>query len=122
MAKIFLDANFLIDILGRQPREDMLASLPGHTLLISPLSFHIYCYINKIKIPHKSASELIEEFQIVEFSEDILNRSLQGPTSDFEDNVQLHSAANAECDIFLTEDKKLLEMKFFGKVKITNSN
>ena len=28
------------------------------------------------------------------------------------------ATAEAECNIFLTEDRKLLDMKFFGKVKI----
>ena len=56
-------------------------------------------------------------FQIVEFSDTILKRALEGPTPDFEDNVQLHSAAEAECDLFLSEDKKLLELKFFGKTQ-----
>ena len=121
MAKIFLDTNYFIDIIGRNPREEVIKSLLNHSLFISPLSFHIYCYIFKIKIPNESTLEQKDEFQVVEFSEDILNRSLQGPTTDFEDNVQLHSAADADCDVFLTEDKKLMGMKYFGKVKI-NSN
>lgn len=96
MAKIFLDTNCFIDVIGRRPREELLKFLLDNTLFISPLSFHIYCYIFKIKIPNRNSFEQKEEFQIVEFSEDILTRSLQGPTSDFEDNVQLHSAAEAE--------------------------
>lgn len=35
-----------------------------------------------------------------------------------EDNIQLHSAAEAECDFFLTSDDKLLKIKFFGKTEI----
>lgn len=58
---------------------------------------------------------------VIPFSEDVLKKSLNGPTSDFEDNVQLHSAAEAECDYFLTNDEKLLKMKFFGKTEIRNS-
>jgi hypothetical protein len=42
----------------------------------------------------------IDKFQLVDISEDIVIRALQGPTPDFEDNVQLHSAANAECNLF----------------------
>lgn len=45
---------------------------------------------------------------------------LSGPTVDFEDNVQLHSAAEAECEIFLTEDKKLLKLGFFGKTHVVS--
>lgn len=82
---------------------------------------HIYCYIFKFNIKDIAIIAQIDKFQLVDFSDDVVLRAIQGPTSDFEDNVQLHSAANAECDAFLTEGKKLLEMKFFGKVKITNS-
>lgn len=35
--------------------------------------------------------------------------------------TQLHSAAEAECDYFLTSDKKLLAMKFFGKTRIVST-
>ena len=51
-------------------------------------------------------------------NEKIVDAALTGPTVDFEDNVQLHSAAEEDCNLFLTSDKKILAMKFFGKVKI----
>lgn len=120
MAKIFLDANYFIDAIHRKPEEAILDSLKNDDIYISPLSFHIYCYIAKIKLPDKRILIQKAQFQIVEFSEDILDRALEGPTADFEDNVQLHSAAEVDCDVFLTADKKLLDMKFFGKVKIEN--
>ena len=47
--------------------------------------------------------------------------SLDGPTKDLEDNIQLHSAAKTEADFFLTNDKKLLKMKFFGKMRIVTT-
>ena len=37
---------------------------------------------------------------------------------DFEDNVQLHCAAQANCDFFLTRDEKMLKLGFFGKVRL----
>ena len=122
MAKIFLDTNYFIDSVHRKPEREILESLENNIIHISPLSIQIYCYVFKIKTPDSRIIIQKEKFQIVEFSEDLLDRALQGPTSDFEDNVQLHSAAEAECDIFLTEDRKLLTMNFFGKVKIKDSN
>ena len=122
MAKIFLDTNYFIDALHRKPEKEILESLENNSIYISPLSVHIYCYIFKINIKNMPISMQIDTFQLVDFSDEIVARALEGPTSDFEDNVQLHSAANAHCDVFLTEDKKLLEMKFFGKVKITHLN
>ena len=59
-----------------------------------------------------------DKFQLVDFSEKILERALNNPTPDLEDNIQLHSAVEAECDIFLTGDQRLLNLKFFGKVQI----
>lgn len=121
MAKVFLDTNYFIDAIHREPEQDILALLEDYVVYISPLSFHIYCYIYKIKVPDKKVTAQKEKFQIVELSEDILDRSLRGPTPDLEDNIQLHSCAEAECDYFLTQDKKLLNLKFFGKTRIAQS-
>lgn len=118
MARVFLDTNYFIDSVHRKPEEKILDSLENNVVYISPLSVHIYCYAFKIRIPNKKVIEQKEKFQIVEFSEDILNLALQGPTDDFEDNVQLHSAVASDCDVFLTGDRALLNMKFFGKTKI----
>lgn len=62
----------------------------------------------------------IERFLIIDFNSDILNKAIIDPTSDLEDNIQLHSAAEADCDLFLTSDAKLLKLKFFGKTEITS--
>ena len=117
MAKAFLDTNVYIDFAYRKPQ--IRSIINAHQIYLSPLSFHILCYVNKIKIPTDELQELRKyEFNIIDFTEEILNKALMGPTKDFEDNVQLHSAAEAQCDIFLTSDTKLLNMKFFGKAKI----
>src|ERR1700748_1225318 len=120
MAKVFLDTNYFIDALHRKPEKEILDSFENSVIYISPLSVHIFCYIFKINVKEISIITQMDKFQMIDFSNDLTIRALQGPTSDFEDNIQLHSAASAECDLFLTEDKKLLEMKFFGKVRITN--
>ncbi|KKQ35075.1 MAG: hypothetical protein US51_C0017G0007 [Microgenomates group bacterium GW2011_GWA2_37_6] len=118
MANIFLDTNCFIDAIHRKPEKQILNLLEGHIACLSTLSIHIYCYSQKIKIPNDIIIEQIKKFQVVNFSKNISNNALYGPTNDFEDNVQLHSAAESECDIFLTADKKLLDMKFFGKTQI----
>ena len=118
MAKVFLDTNYFIDAIHRKPEREILDHLEGTIIHTSSLSFHIYCYTFKIKMPNKKVLLQKAKFELVDFSEDIVERALGGPTGDFEDNVQLHSAAEAECDIFLTADKKLLDMKFFGKLYI----
>ncbi len=118
MAKVFLDTNIFIDAIHRKPEEQILESLEGNIIYASTLSFHIYCYSFKIKIPDRKVTLQKEKFQIVDFNSNILDKALAGPTSDLEDNIQLHSAAEAEVDIFLTLDQRLLKLKFFGKMEI----
>lgn len=116
MARVFLDTNLYIDVAKRAKEKWM--SLESHLLFISPLSTHILFYARKIKGPDQEINELQEQIGIVPFTKHILDKALIGPTTDLEDNVQLHSAAEAECDFFLTNDKKLLALKFFGKTRI----
>lgn len=119
MARVFLDTNLYIDVIKRA--KEKWESLRADFLFISPLSTHILFYTSKLKVPDKEVDKLHEEFAIVPLTTDILNKALHGPTNDLEDNIQLHSAAEADCDIFLTNDAKLLKMKFFGKTEIKST-
>ena len=116
MARVFLDTNFYIDVTHRA--KGKWSSLEGALLFISPLSTHILFYTRKLRVPDQSVNKLQEQFGIVPFTKHILDKALEGPTNDLEDNIQLHSAVEAECDMFLTSDRKLLNMKFFGKARI----
>lgn len=120
MAKVFLDANIVIDLI--EERKDInWKQLENHNLFITPLSIHILTYLYKYQIPEKKLLDLQEQIALVPLDKLIFDKALLGPTKDFEDNVQLHSAADAECDLFLTEDKKLLTLKFFGKTQIATT-
>lgn len=116
MARVFLDTNLYIDVIKRA--KEKWEHLRANLLFISPLSIHILFYTSKLKVPDQEVDDLHEQFGIVPLSKNILSLALLGPTADLEDNIQLHSAAEADCDYFLTSDKNLLAMKFFGKVKI----
>ena len=120
MAKIFLDTNIFIDFVEKRGKniEDKLGQ---HDLIISPLSIHILIYITKQKIPHDRLLKIVNLFLIIDLNKVISDKALHGPTSDFEDNVQLHSAVAADCDYFLTSDKQLFKLKFFGKTQIVSS-
>ncbi len=118
MAKVFLDANILIDLVEKRSPVT-IKKLDGYNLFISPLSLHILMYIMRQKIPYEKLSNIINHFFLIPFEDDIAYKSLNGPTKDFEDNVQLHSAAQANCDLFLTNDEKLLGLRFFGKVQLS---
>lgn len=119
MARIFLDTNLYIDVIKRA--KEKWEQLRENLLFISPLSTHILFYSSKLKIPDQEVNELQQQLGIVPLTKHILDRALEGPTKDLEDNIQLHSAAEAECDIFLTLDEKLLKLKFFGKTEINSS-
>lgn len=121
MARVFLDTNYFIDAVERRPEKTILKSLVGHISFISPLSIAIYCYLYKIKVPNKQLSIQLEEFQLCDLSQNTSEKALIGPTQDYEDNVQLHSAAEADCDTFVTSDEKLLKLKFFGKMELKSS-
>ena len=118
MAKVFLNTNKVIDVALRKP--ELRKELENHQIVVSPLSIHILCYADKRKVPDYRITEFVDQLSIVDLVSDLLNKSLYGPTSDLEDNIQLHSAAAAECDYFLTSDKRLLQIKFFGKTQLVS--
>lgn len=120
MAKVFLDANYFIGLANRVPEVDA-EILDKHKGFIATLSCHILFYINKINVPDTKMNSFIKDFNLIDLNQDILDKALLGPTKDFEDNVQLHSASEAECDLFLTSDEKLLKMKFFGKALMVST-
>lgn len=116
MARVYLDTNVYIDAAYRNPQINN--RLLAHEVYYSSLSTHILFYTFRLKVPQPTIDVLESKFKIVDLTISILQNALRGPTKDLEDNIQLHSAAEAECDYFLTSDKKLLAMKFFGKTKI----
>lgn len=121
MANIFLDTNYFIDGIHRRPERNILIALKEHTSHTSTLSVHIYCYIFKIRIPNLILTAQLEKFQLIPLSREILQLALSGPTPDLEDNIQLHSAAEGECHYFLTRDRSLLKLVFFGKTRIVEA-
>jgi len=95
--------------------------LSEHRVFISPLSYHIYVYTAKKRVPDSFLIESLQDITIVDLTSDILLKALHQPTTDLEDNIQLHSASISRCDYFLTSDKQLLKMKYYGQVEIVDS-
>ena len=116
MANIFIDSNFLFDVTERDVTKRKM--LDNNTVFVSALSYHILFYTYKYKVPQSQVSEYKSQFYIVDLSDKVLTDAMTGPSSDLEDNIQLHSAADIEADYFLTTDKRLLKLKYFGKMKI----
>lgn len=119
MAKVYLDANVYIDLLEDRHDFDKV-QLNSHVVCASVLSVHIYTYIYKVKMPVINTHSVLQNINFIPLDEEITIKSLAGPTTDFEDNVQLHSAATAECDYFFTRDERLLVMGYFGKTQIVS--
>ena len=120
MAKLFLDANYFIDLVEKRKEID-INHFQNHSLYISPLSIHILVYVYKYKIPNKHLPEVTRYFSLVPLDETVIQRSFLGPSGDFEDNIQLHSSAFAQCSVFLTRDLSLLRIGYFGFVKIQSA-
>lgn len=120
MAKVFLDANVFIDLVEKRKPLDR-KKLYVHSLYLSPLSVHILTYLYKYKVPDERLANIDIFFHLIPFGLELTIKALGGPTADFEDNIHLHSAAEAECDFFLTADAKLLALKFFGKTRISST-
>ncbi len=120
MASIWIDANYFIDF--AELRSDVrIADFDGHILWLSPLSVHILCYAYKYPMPDSAPIGLLEGFHLQPFDENVLHQSMLGPTTDLDDNIQLHSAIRAEADYFLTNDRKLLKLGYFGEMEIVSS-
>ena len=117
MENIFVDVNVLMDILGDR-KFGFEEILDKKTITVSALSFHILMYIMKLKVPNSKLNKYRKSCLIVALNKKVIKDAMIGPSVDFEDNVQLHSAVVGNCDYFLTLDKKLLKMKYFGKMKI----
>ncbi|MBI5613634.1 hypothetical protein HY947_01810 [Candidatus Gottesmanbacteria bacterium] len=119
MARVFLDTNIYVDAVYRKP--EVRFQFLHHEVYYSSLSTHILFYVLHLKVPDPMVTSVLKEFGPIDFTASILEKALNGPTTDMEDNIQLHSAAEAECDYFLTNDKKLLSMTYFGKTRIVNA-
>lgn len=120
MEKIFLDANYFIDLIMHRS-EAKPDDFESFSIFVSSLSLHIFIYLSKKKLPWEDTTELFDYYNFVAMDVDILSKALCGPTSDFEDNVQLHSAVVSDCSIFLTRDKDILKLGYFGSVRISSS-
>lgn len=121
MARVFVDANYFIQFANKSPETDATDLFHNHQLFVSVLTCHILFYVNKIKVPDDDTISYISDFNLTSLGAATINKAMLGPTNDLEDNIQLHSAAKANCNYFLTNDKRLLQMSYFGKTRILNS-
>ncbi len=117
MDKIFLDTNFFMRLLEGQLKDER-KKLDKYQCYVSTLSIHITMYVHKLSVPHPTLRSFLKYFGVLPLSRQTSLMSLEGPTSDYEDNLQLTAAAENGINIFITLDKELLKLKQFQSVKI----
>jgi predicted nucleic acid-binding protein len=115
--KIFLDTNILFDVLTK--REPFyFHSLKIWTLVkenitegyISAISVtNLYYIIKKMKgqkIAEGFVDELINDFEIVPLTKEILHQARTIHGKDYEDLIQYFSAIHLGCELLITRNKK----------------
>ena len=115
--KIFLDTNILFDVLTK--REPFyFDSLKIWTLVkedftrgyISAISItNLYYIIKKLKgqkIAEDFVDELMNDFEIVPLTKEILHQARTIHGKDYEDLIQYFSAIHLGCELLLTRNKK----------------
>lgn len=117
--KLFLDANVFIDIIDGRTDWD-ISLFDKKSVCVSVLSLHIACYTLRYAMPFLQLHDLVEDLEFVSLSQEDAFKALKGPTADYEDNLQLHTAIAAGADRFITRDKKLLDLGYFGALEITD--
>lgn len=113
--KVFLDTNILIDLmLNRMPfagyaeKIFKLRDEYDYEIYISALSVANIVYVlnHTNKSPHAVVGKLMQLTEIVNFTKDIFNQTLQSKFNDFEDGIQHSSAIFVDADVIVTRNKK----------------
>jgi len=115
--KILIDTNVLLDVLTQRTPffEDSSkvwsliheGVLTGYLAAISVNN--LYCIIRKLadkKVAESFVDELLQDFDIVSLTKNVLKQARTLPAKDFEDAIQYFSAIQEGCEILITRNKK----------------
>ena len=115
--KTLIDTNIILDVLTK--RETFyINSAKVWTLVregiiegcISAISVNnLYYIINKLegqKAARSFVDQLLEDFEIMALTKNILKQARTIPQKDFEDSIQYFSAINEGCECIVTRNKK----------------
>lgn len=115
--KTLIDTNIILDVLTK--RETFyIDSAKVWTLVregiiegcISAISVNnLYYIINKLegqKAAKSFVDQLLEDFEIIALTKNILKQARTNPQKDFEDLIQYFSAIHEECECIVTRNKK----------------
>lgn len=115
--KTLIDTNVILDVLTK--REPFyMDSARVWTLLkeeviqgyISAISVNNLYYIvgklNSLKTAESFTDQILEDFEIIPLTKDILKQARTIPKKDFEDLIQYFSAIHEGCEYIITRNKK----------------
>ncbi len=115
--KILLDTNVIFDVLTKRDpfyidsarvwtfiKEEFIEGC------ISAITIpNLYYIINKLKgniVARAFVDEVLEDFQIISLTKDILRQASTVTRKDFEDLIQYFSAIHEGCECIITRNKK----------------
>ncbi len=108
--KVFLDTNCIIDLIQqRDPNVDYVEKVLKYRTypvpsISAPTVTNAY-YITKYK-NQQLYQIFINKFSIIPLDENLINQAFGLNMKDFEDAIQLVSALKANCNYFITWNKK----------------
>ena len=115
--KTLIDTNIILDVLTKRV-PFYIDSAKVWTLVregiiegcISAISVNnLYYIVNKLegqKAAKSFVDQLLEDFEIIALTKNILKQARTIPQKDFEDSMQYFSAINEGCECIVTRDKK----------------
>lgn len=115
MKKIFLDTNFIVDLILRDEYKPLCikflseGDLKGRIFFISFLSVANFAYIAR-KLPqdelYKNLKIITEAFRIIGHNKEQLENAINLKATDFEDALQYQCAKQERCECIITRNKK----------------
>jgi predicted nucleic acid-binding protein len=115
--KIFLDTNVILDVLiKREPfyiDSSKVLTLVNEKIVsgyISAITINnIYYILRKLRDKETAknfTAEILESFEIISLTKDILSQANKTSISDYEDGIQFFSALDCGCDFLITRNDK----------------
>ncbi len=116
-AKLFLDTNVVVDLLGeREPFYDAAAKIATMAdkgeiqLIVSVLTYSTVYYLLSRFEDKQLVKEKIRKFKVItetsDLTDKIIDKGLASKFTDFEDALQYYCAVKMECNILITRNGK----------------
>ncbi len=115
--KALLDTNLFLDVILKRDTYFQSSSIIWSLVsekklkgLISAISINnLYYILKKIietRLVENFVDQLLEEFEIIPLTAQVLKQARSLPNKDYEDLIQYFSAINSNCDFIITPNKE----------------